>query len=203
MNEWTTEWMHDLLRKDISLRFDLTGKSCKQKAQCLYGLQTRLIWLKTEMSKALQSYTVELIRGGDLAGTGGTVPKKIWGEGTAHASVPLNILRSSVVGCARKYEQSEKGVIKEFFSEIVVVLVRKGSFKTFNIVRYGKSGERKGKSEKPCQWLKKGHEKNFGRDNGNFLRKKRHSEILVLEKFSVPPKLDARPPPLELRPNRA
>ena len=30
--------------------------------------------------------------------------------------------------------QSKKGVIKEFFSEIVVVLVRKGSYMTFNIV---------------------------------------------------------------------
>ena len=30
------------------------------------------------------------------------------------------------VGCARKYEQSKKGVIKELFSEIGVVLVRKG-----------------------------------------------------------------------------
>ena len=44
---------------------------------------------------------------------------------------PPNILRSrpSVVECARKYEQSKKSVIglKEFFSEIVVVLVRKGS----------------------------------------------------------------------------
>jgi len=46
-----------------------------------------------------------------------------------------NILRSCVVGCARKYERSKKGVIKEFFSEIVVVLVRKGSYTTFNIVK--------------------------------------------------------------------
>jgi len=28
--------------------------------------------------------------------------------GTAHASVAPNILRSNVVGCARKYEQSKK-----------------------------------------------------------------------------------------------
>jgi len=61
-------------------------------------------------------------------GTGGTVPPKIWGGGKAHASVPLNILRSSVVGCTRKYEQSKKGVINEFFSEVVVFLVRKGSY---------------------------------------------------------------------------
>ena len=34
-----------------------------------------------------------------------------------------------------KYEQSKKGVIKEFFSEIVVVLVRKGSYMTLHIVK--------------------------------------------------------------------
>jgi len=50
-------------------------------------------------------------------------------------------LRSSVVRCARKYEQSEKGVIKEFFSEIVVIFVRKGSYTTFNIVNLGKERE--------------------------------------------------------------
>jgi len=43
--------------------------------------------------------------GGDL---GGTVPQNlIWG--TAHASVPPpNILRSSVKGCAEKYEVTKK-----------------------------------------------------------------------------------------------
>jgi len=42
----------------------------------------------------------------------------------------------------------KKGVIKEFFSEIVIFLVRKGLYTTFNIVkRYDKSGKRKGKSE--------------------------------------------------------
>jgi len=46
-----------------------------------------------------------------------------------------SILRSSVVRCARKYEQSKKGVIKELFSEIVVVLMRKGSYMTLNIVK--------------------------------------------------------------------
>src|SRR6218665_1344382 len=48
-------------------------------------------------------------RGGDLGGgwTGGRSPKNFrWGK--THASVPPNILRSSVVGCGRKYEQSKK-----------------------------------------------------------------------------------------------
>jgi len=60
-----------------------------------------------------------------------------------HPSLP-NILRSSV-GCARKYEESKKRVIKEFLSEIVVFLVRKGSYTTFNIVKIQKIREKKGK----------------------------------------------------------
>src|SRR6218665_3907000 len=48
-----------------------------------------------------------LYRGGDLGGTGGTVPQNLrWGDGPCIG--PPNILRSSVVGCACKYEQSEK-----------------------------------------------------------------------------------------------
>jgi len=34
------------------------------------------------------------------------------------------ILRSGVVGCARKYEQSKKkGAIKEYFSEIIIIII--------------------------------------------------------------------------------
>ena len=59
-------------------------------------------------------------------GTGGRPPKFEMGDGPCIR--PPNILRSSVVGCAQKYEQSKKkGIIKEFFSEIVVFLVKKGS----------------------------------------------------------------------------
>src|SRR6218665_2638408 len=63
--------------------------------------------------------------GGDLGGAGGRFPKKLEvGDGPCIRSP--NILRSSVVGCTRKYEQSKKGVMKELFSEIVVFLVKKG-----------------------------------------------------------------------------
>ena len=64
-------------------------------------------------------------RGGDLGETGGRSSQNLrWGNGPYIR--PPNILRSSVVGCARKCEQSfKKGVIKEFFSEIAVFLVRK------------------------------------------------------------------------------
>ena len=44
---------------------------------------------------------------------------------------PPNILRNSEVRMFRV----RKGVIKEFFSEIVVLLVRKGSYTTLNIVK--------------------------------------------------------------------
>jgi len=37
----------------------------------------------------------------------------------------------------------KKAVIKEFFSEIVVFLVRKGSYTTFNIVKIQKIWEKK------------------------------------------------------------
>jgi len=51
-------------------------------------------------------------RGGGLKGSGGTVPPKS-DVGDGPCIRRPNILRSSVVGCARKYEQSKKGVIKE------------------------------------------------------------------------------------------
>ena len=48
-----------------------------------------------------------VVRDGNL-GDWGTVPPKFEVGRTAHAFVPPNILRSSVVGCARKYEKSKK-----------------------------------------------------------------------------------------------
>ena len=44
-------------------------------------------------------------------------------------------LRISVVGWARKLEQSKKIGVKEFFSEIVLFLVKKGSYTTFDTVK--------------------------------------------------------------------
>src|SRR6218665_370726 len=114
-------------------------------------------------------------------GTGGTVPQKNlrWGDGPCIR--PPNILRSSVVGCPRKYKQSKKGVIKEFFSEIVVFLVKKGSCTTFNTVKIWKI-------RKTWSMTKKGHQK-FLACKWTFFPKKPHSKILVLEKFFCPPKL--------------
>ena len=46
---------------------------------------------------------------------------------------PPNIFRSSVVGWARKFEQSKKiGVVKEFFVERGFFVVKKGSYTTFD-----------------------------------------------------------------------
>ena len=98
-----------------------------------------------------------VFRGRDL---GGAAPPKFEVGETAHASVPTNILRSSVVGRARKYEQSKKGVVKEFFSEIVVFLVKKGSYTTFNRVKIRRIWKKKGKIRKIWSMTKKSH-KNF------------------------------------------
>jgi len=47
-------------------------------------------------------------------------------------------LKSSVVGRARKHEQSKKNRCQGIFSEIVVFLVRKGSYTTFYTVKIRK-----------------------------------------------------------------
>ena len=71
--------------------------------------------------------------GGDLGGLGGRSPQNLrWG--TAHAFAPFNILRSSVIGCVRKYEVSKKGVTKDFFRNRAL---RKGHnvYTTFETVK--------------------------------------------------------------------
>src|SRR6218665_672164 len=55
-------------------------------------------------------------RGGDLGGLRDGPPKFEVGGRPMYRSP--NILRSNVVGCARKYDKSKKGVIKELFCEI-------------------------------------------------------------------------------------
>ena len=93
-------------------------------------------------------------------GTEGTAPQNLrWG--TAQASTP-NILRSSVVRCARKYEQSKKDVIKKLFSEIVVFLVKKLSYTTFDTVKIWKIWEKIGKIRKTWSMTKKTSFRNLG-----------------------------------------
>ena len=100
-----------------------------------------------------------------------------------------NILISSVVGCARKHEQSfKKGVIKKFFSEIAVFLVKKGSYTTFQTVKIWKI-------RKTWSMTKKRSSEILGVKIEIFLRKK---VVLIREKFFGPPKLVARSPPLLL-----
>src|SRR6218665_984493 len=84
----------------------------------------------------------------------------------------------------------KKGVIKELFSEIVVFLVRKGSYTTFNIVKMRKIWEKKGKIRKTWSMTnKKGHQK-FWPWKWKFFPKKtviQKSEILDREKiFRLP-----------------
>jgi len=70
--------------------------------------------------------------GGDLGGLGGG--QKMWGggdgpkfevEGTAHASVPPNILRSTVIECEANNELSKKGAKEEFIVHKWRFLVKK------------------------------------------------------------------------------
>src|SRR6218665_4171128 len=129
--------------------------------------------------------------GGDLRGLGDGPPNFDVVDGPCILRFNTCILRSSVVGCARKYEQSKKGVIKELFSEIVVFLVKKGTYTTFNTVKILKIWKKKGKIRKT--WSKV--IRNFGGENGNFFEKP-HSEILVREKFFRPPKHGATSPPM-------
>src|SRR6218665_2958744 len=76
-------------------------------------------------------------RGGNLGGLEGRSPQSLkWG--TAHAFFHPNILRSSVVSCARKYEKSKKGVF----------LVRKGLCTICNKVKIRKIREKRGKIRK-------------------------------------------------------
>ena len=122
--------------------------------------------------------------GGDL---GETVPPKIWGGGTAHASVPPIFWAVVFVGSVQKHEQSKKGVIKELFYEIGVFLARKWSYMTLH--------QQKIRKILNGRWLKKGHQK-FGAWKWKCFPIKRHSEILVCNIFSRPPKLGARSPPM-------
>src|SRR6218665_1777888 len=104
--------------------------------------------------------------------------------GTAHASVPPNILRSRlyVVGCTRKYEKSKNRYHKEIWSDT-----------TFNIVKIRKIWEKKGENPE-----------NLEKRSSEILVVKMEifSEKNVIEKswsrknLSVLPKLGARSPPL-------
>ena len=126
-------------------------------------------------------------------GLGGRSPKKFQ-VGDGPCIRPPNVFRSSVVGCARKYEQGKKRCLQEdFCCEIVVsLLVKKGSFNTVKIRRIWK---KKGKiREKPSRWLKKGH-KNFWAWNWKFVRKNVIQKSWSAKNFPSP-KLGARSPPL-------
>ena len=62
---------------------------------------------------------------------------------------PPPIFREVVLSDSREStNRVKKGVVKEFFfSEIVVLLVKKGSYTTFNTVKIRRIWKKKGKSE--------------------------------------------------------
>src|SRR6218665_560481 len=102
----------------------------------------------------------------------------------AHALVPP-IFREVVLSDARESTNRVKnGLIKEFFSEIVVFLVKKGSYTTFNTVKKRKIS-------------KTGVKMEF------FSVKNVIQKSWSAKKILRPPKLGARSPPLGMsaRPN--
>src|SRR6218665_3912816 len=88
--------------------------------------------------------TLNLTQGRKPRGTGDDPPQSLrWGDSPC-IRLP-NILRSSVVGCARKYEKSKKGVF----------LVRERSCTTFNKVKIRKIRQKRGKIRKTWSMTKK------------------------------------------------
>ena len=87
----------------------------------------------------------------------------------------------------------KKGVINEFFSEIVVVLVRKGSYTTSNIVKDTENQVKE--RENPKNLVNEKRSSEILAVKMEIFPKK--SEILVHEKCFRPPKLGARSPPLK------
>jgi len=113
-------------------------------------------------------------------GDWGTVPQNLrWGDGPCIR--PPNILRSSVVGCAREHEQSRKRCYEG------IIFWNRGfprEERVINDISQGKDMEnlRKYRENLKKPWLKKGRAWKRKR-----FPKKPHSEILVCEIFSVPP----------------
>src|SRR6218665_3193210 len=91
----------------------------------------------------------------------------------------------------------KKGVVKELFSEIVVSLVKKGSYTTFKAVKIRRIWKKKGKIRKTWSMTKEKIIRIFGRENGNFVPKKPLIQKSWSAKFfSVPPILGAKSPAL-------
>ena|SRR6218665_2388871 len=101
--------------------------------------------------------------GGDLWGLGDGVPK--FEVGTAHSSVPSNILRSTVIGCESKYKLIKKASKRISCSEIEDFGLEKGHililfFKSYIYIRFQVSDSRdRQKTDKIKSMTEKGHQK--------------------------------------------
>jgi len=99
-------------------------------------------------------------RGGDLGGTVGDGPPKIWGGGTdAWAVLPIfwEVVLSDACGSMNRVKKRcHKGIL---FWNSGCVCEERVLYDIEHSQRNWKSGKRNGKSEKPGQWLKKGHRK--------------------------------------------
>src|SRR6218665_2588454 len=92
-----------------------------------------------------------------------------------------------VLSDARESMNREKGVIKEFFSEIVVFLVRKRSYTTFNILKIRNIREKKGKIRKIWSMTKKKSSEIFAVKMEFFSEKNVIQKSWSAKNFSVPP----------------
>ena len=125
------------------------------------------------------------MHGQRLRGTAGDGPKgprsplpKIWGAGRPMHSSPLDILRSSVIGCEANYEMTKNGVKEEFF-------VLKSRFLVKKRVIY-QDKEIESMTKKVVRWAVK----------WNFFPKNGDSKIWSAKFFLRPPKLGAKSPPM-------
>ena len=135
-------------------------------------------------------------RVGDLGGLGGRSPPKFAvGDGPC-IGPPPQIFREVVLSdVCERMNRVKNCLIKEFFSEIVVFLCRKGRIGYLITVN-------KGKSEKPGRWLKKRSSEILGLKMDTFSRKNRHFRNFGPRKFFPSPQtrrqvsaaaLDGRP----------
>ena len=121
--ECSDEWGSIWVAHDHPCKGDRLISSSQKQEDIFLQLRKKVTeWSKTDVNLHWET------RGGDLGVTGGTVPQK-FEVGTAHASVPPIFWEVVLSDARESTNRVKKSVIKEFFSEIVVFLVRKGWYR--------------------------------------------------------------------------